>query len=258
MDKPPFLYHGSCKGISGALTPRSQHGDINGPFPEGNRDVVFATHDANLAATYTLKTKHMLSAGEYGSRNFAIFRDYEGWKNELANAACNVYALPSASFTNTLSKTDGKPTIEWQSTVAVTPDHIIHHTPETVMHTGAQLFFIDPKISNEIWHYNPKESATYSFMNRITAKHDAGILPPSFSVMNIARELIDAGLMRHLNADTGIEPITLEKSPAGELIKEDIDWLKQQIAKSDPGRADGKPWAAALGPRTGWAASVVE
>lgn len=229
--KPPFVYHGSCKGIEGPLTPRPQKGDINGDFPDGIRNVVFATHDQNLAALYTLKNEYMLSTGVHQGLNFSFLRDYDGWKAALDSAACSVYALPSENFINTLNKKDGTSSIEWQSPVAVTPAKIIRYTPETVMQTGAQLFFLDEKIQTGMWHYDEKEDSDFSFMNKAISKWKSGALPESFTMLHLARELIDAGLMKHLNAETDIRPIDLPKSPHADVIKDDIDWLKQQAGR---------------------------
>jgi hypothetical protein len=252
MEKPTFVYHGSCNGIEGALLPRPQRGDINGSFPEGERRVVFATHDQNLATVYTLKNKYMLNSGESTGKIFAVLRDYDAWKEDISHSVCNLYVLPANTFINTVSTKDGSPTIEWQSTVAVVPDHVIHHTPESVMQTGAQLFFLDSKVTSNMWHYQPEKPAAVSFWNRVSAKKAAGILPDSFTMFDIAKELIDAGIMRHLNAETSIRPLVLAKSRYGALIKDDIEWLKQQmLVKPEPQRADGKPWANSLGKRSG-------
>lgn len=259
MNKPAFLFHGSCNGIEGALTPRPQHGDVNGRFPEGIRHLVFATDDPSLAATYTLKNKYMLSAGTTDGRNFAVFRDYDSWKQTIDAAPCSVYVLPSDTFTNTLNKTDGRPTPEWLSPVAVQPQEIRYQTPETVMQTGAQLFFLDKGITEQLWHYDPSKPADSSFLNRITAKQQAGLLPSTFTPMDLHAGLMQAGLMRHLNAETNIQPIEVPHSPCAAIIQEDIDWLKQQVAvNTAPDRADGKPWAASLGARTGRARAAAE
>ncbi len=228
MTKPQFLYHGSCKGIENTLLPRPQRGNINGDFPEGQKNVVFATDDQNLAAVYTLKTPEMLQAGECDGKNFSIFRDYNTWAEKLKSSDCNVYALPSENFINNINKKDGKPTKEWQSDIEAKPVFSIHYTPEKVMETGAQLFFLNPEVNPDIWHYTKEYSSSESFLNRVTQKRNSGILPESFTVFNLARELIDAGLMAHLNAKTNIKPANLEKSPYAYLIKDDIDWLKQQ------------------------------
>lgn len=249
MAKPEFVFHGSCKGIGSSLEPRLQHGDINGAFPEGGKKLVFATHVQDLAAIYTLKNENMLSAGECEGKNFAIFRDYNSWKKDIDASACNVYVLPSDTFSNTLRKIDGTPTIEWQSSASVTPHKIIHYTPEDVMRTGSQLFFLDPKIGKEIWHYDPKGSDDFSFMNRIVAKHNSGALPPEFTIMHLAKELMDAGIMKHLNKNTGINPIPLDNSPYAGVIKEDIEWLKQKILSKDDKQ---KIWTESLGNRTGF------
>ncbi len=252
MTVPPFLFHGSCKGIDGDLSPRLQRGNINGDFPEGEKEVVFATHDQDLAAIYTLKTEHMLSAGTCNGKNYSFFRDYDNWIKQLNTSACNVYVLPSNTFKNTISKKDGNPTVEWQSSVAVTPIKAIHHTPETVMQTGAQLFFLDHKIKPEIWHYDKNIPADKSFMNRLAQKVDSGILPESFNMFHIAKELIDAGIIKHLNSEMNIHPVQLDESPYSHLIKDDISWLKNQMnIEANIQRADGKTWTNASSNRTG-------
>lgn len=242
---PAHLYHGSCQGIEGCLAPRPNHGDINGAFPEGPRNVVFATHEKDLAALYTLKTKHMLSAGVINGMNFSFFRDYDSWHKEISRAACNVYELPPETFINTLKANSGTPSIEWQSPVSVAPTRAIHQTPESVMESGSQLFFLDAKVKPELWHYDPSVSVDSSFMNRFDAKCKSGALPESFSMLNLARELIDAGIMTHLNVDASINPVALEKSPHGDVIKEDIEWLKSEMAKTkiwttDPRNQSGR------------------
>jgi len=238
--KPQFVYHGSRLGIDGALTPRPNHGDMNGIFDGSPRNLVFATHDLNLAATYTLKTEHMLSSGVDNGVDVSIFRDYEGWKNAISSSASSVYALPSASFTQTISK-DGKPGLEWTSTQTVMPDHVIKYTPEKVMETGAQLFFLDKKIPKEFWHYDPKAAPDATFSNRIMAKVNAGQIPKDGMLFVVNKELIDAGLMKHLNKETGIKPVMLVKSPLGDLLKDDIEWLKSKMEKAvEPHAIDSK------------------
>ena len=233
--KPRYVYHGSCKGITGPLTPGPQTGDINGDFPEGKRNVVFATDDEKFAALYTLKTPHMLSAsevsgtGELAGTHFGVFRDYDDWKKTLASSACSVYALPSDSFVNTINKRDGHPTKEWMSSQAVQPEQVVRYTPEKVMQKGVQLFFLTPQVEKELWNYDETKGPEHSFMNRMEAKRKAGIIPPSFTGMHLAKELIDAGLMTHLNADAGISPVALPSSPHVEAVREDIQWLKEQV-----------------------------
>lgn len=236
MEKPKYLYHGSCKGIEGNLVPRASHGDINGEFPEGSRNVVFATDKKELAALYTLKTKHMLSAsnsGMSGEINIGLFRDYEGWKNELKDTACKLYSLPSESFSNTINKTGGHPSPEWLSEKSVTPAYSERYTPEMVMNLGVQLFFLDKKISGEMWQYNPHKEDNYSFMNRLEAKRKAGILPEKFSALDIYDSLIRAGVMTHLNSQTGIKPVKMEKSSYSELIKDDVQWLIDKMQEKN-------------------------
>lgn len=254
QDKPQFVFHGSCKGIKdGLMTPRTQDGDINGRFADGKRDVIFATHDQNLAAVYTLKTKNMLSTGVDNGRTFAVFSDYDTWKKEIDSSSCAVYALPTNTFVQTIDKRDGKPSIEWQSRVPVQADHIIKYTPEQVMQTGAQLFFLDPRISKDKWHYDAQHPDYDSFQNRLAKKQAAGLLPPDLTAVKIYKALINQGVMTHLNADTGIQPMQIEDSTHIAIIQEDIDWLKQQmLAATLPERSDGKPWAASLGARTGF------
>lgn len=227
--KPALLYHGSCKGITGSLTPRTQHGDINGNFPDGPRDVVFATHEKDLAALYTLKTPNMLSTSVDHGVNFAFFIDYDEWKKQIDASASSLYALPSESFTQTLNK-DGTPSIEWQSRVAVAPAEVIKYTPEKVMETGAQLFFLDKKITKDLWHYNPSQGDNDTFMNRMMAKMKAGILPNDGGMFIVARALKEAGLLKHLNEEVAIKPKMLEPSPVVDAIREDIEWLKAQTA----------------------------
>lgn len=253
MDKPQFVFHGSCKGIkNGLLTPRPNHGDINGKFPDGGRSVVFATHDQDLAAVYTLKTKDMLGTGVENGRKFAVFSNYDTWRKEINSSSCEVYALPTDTFVQTLDKRNGQPSIEWQSRMPVQATHIIKYTPEQVMQTGGQLFFLDPGISKDKWHYDAGHPDHDSFQNRLERKHKAGLLPPDLTPLKIYKALINAGVMTHLNADTGIQPIQLEDSPHIAIIQEDIDWLKQQmLAAAPPQRADGKTWAAASAERTG-------
>ena len=128
MDKPQFVFHGSCKGIKdGLMTPRPQHGDINGDFPDGERQVIFATHDQNLAAVYALKTKDMLRTGVDGGRSFAVFSDYDTWRKEIDSSSCAVYVLPADTFVQTVDKRSGQPSIEWQSRVPVQADHRHRH-----------------------------------------------------------------------------------------------------------------------------------
>ena len=177
----------------------------------------------------------MLSTSVHNGVNFGFLRDYDGWKEAIDASACNVYALPSNSFTNTLNKKDGSPSIEWQSPVAVAPAHIIHYTPEKVMQTGAQLFFLDRKVENEMWHYVENEKSDFSFMNRMVSKWKSGELPETFTMLHLARELIDAGLMKHLNAEAGIQPIDLPKSPYADIMKNDIAWLKQRSDEKSSG-----------------------
>lgn len=236
MEKPEYLYHGSCKGIDGDLVPRPSHGDINGEFPEGIRNVVFATNNKSLAVLYTLKTKHMLTtsnSGKEGEVNIGIFRDYDSWKKEIESAQCKLYYLPSDSFINTINKQSGRPSPEWQSRESVTPATAERYTPEMVMDTGVQLLFLDKKVSGELWHYNPHKSNDYSFMNRIDAKRKAGILPEDFSMLDICETLIDAGIMKHLNTKMGIKPIPMTKSPYADLIKDDVEWLEQEMLKQN-------------------------
>ena len=64
--------------------------------------------------------------------------------------------------------------------------------------------------------------------------------------------MIDAGLMRHVNADLGINPITLPASPNPEIIGEEIEWLKTQLRDVETAKTeDPKKWTENLGPRTG-------
>ena len=255
MTKPPFVFHGSCKGIpDGIMQPRPQDGDINGLFPDGKRNVVFATHDQDLAAVYTLKTSDMLNSGTDHGIKYAAFTDYDKWQQEIENSPCTVYALPTNSFTQTMDKRDGTPSIEWQSPVAVQADHTIQYTPEKVMQEGGQLFFLDASIGRDKWHYDQQNPDHDSFWNRVQAKHDAGLLSDSITPLQIYKALVDNGIMMHLNAKLGIRPATIQPSPDIAAIQEDIDWLKQQMAVT-PERADGKAWAASLGARTGFTLS---
>ena len=247
MEKPEFLYHGSCKGIEGDLVPRPSHGDINGEFPRGTRNVVFATDKKELAALYTLKTKRMLTtsnSGIGGVLNIGIFRDYEGWRKEIENTACQLYFLPSESFTNTINKNGGHPSPEWQSKESVTPVSSERYTPEMVMNLGVQLFFLDKKVSGELWHYNPHKDDCYSFMNRIDAKRKAGILPDNFSTLDICECLIQAGIMTHLNAKMGINPTPTTQSPYSDLIKDDVQWL---VEKMQERKQEKTSWTTQIG-----------
>lgn len=253
MDKPQFVFHGSCKGVKdGLMTPRRQHGDINGKFPDGDREVIFATHDQNLAAVYTLKTGDMLGAGVDGGINFSVLRDYDTWRKEIDASTCAVYAMPTDTFVQTMDKRNGQPSLEWQSAVPVKADHIIKYTPEHAMQTGAQLFFLDARISHDKWNFDEEHPEHDSFQNRIQKKYKAGLLPPDLTPLVIYKALVDTGVMTHLNSVEGIQPAQIPDSPHIAAIQEDIDWLKQQmLTVSSPQRADGKTWAAASADRTG-------
>jgi len=229
VTKPAFLYHGSSAGLSGALTPRPSTGDTNGLFTDGPKDLVFATDDKQLAAVYSVKNSHMLSTGVQNGVHCCIISDRDAWKKEIDAANSGVYALPSASFTNIFDKENNKPSNEWTSTVAVTPDHSVKYTAQKVMEEGAQLFFLDKDIPKAVWQSDPSKGKDGTFMNRLNAKRDAGILPKDFHTFELASALIDAGLMQHGNVIDNIKPITLPRSPAAAAIKEDIEWLKQQM-----------------------------
>lgn len=251
MEKPDVVYHGSCSGIKdGYLIPRLQHGDINGLFPDGSREVIFATHDKELATLYTLKNQYMLGAGVTDGHNFAVFRDYDAWKADIDKQACKLYALPAKSFTQSINSRTGKPTIEWQSNTPVQATDAIEQTSDTVMQTGAQLFFLDKSISKELWNFDEAYPEHDSFMNRIERKVRSGHLPKDISPLQIYQALIDQGLMTHLNKDRDINPLHIEQCPYKATIQEDIDWLKEQMLDK-PKRTDGKEWTEALGSRTG-------
>lgn len=227
-----FLYHGSSEGIEGALLPRQQHGDANGLFPDGEQKLVFATDDKSLAALYTLKNEEMLSAGRYKDTNFGIFRDYDSWKKKVDSAQSTLYTLPSESFTNTIDSKTGNPTKEWKSRESVMPVEITRCSPETVMETGTQLFFLDKNITKEMWSYDPKKNANASFMNRLTEKYNNGLIPQSFSPLHIIKELLDNGMAKHMNLESSKNAIHIEKHPDSHLIQDDIEWLKSRLSEN--------------------------
>jgi hypothetical protein len=137
-DKPEFLYHGSAKGIDGSLAPRLQRGDLNGEFPDGPQELVFASSDKNTSMLYTLKTPGMLSVSENKGTIIAVLRDYEGWKKDIEKSSAALYTLPPDSFENTIRHYDNVPTGEWKSPQTVQPIKTERVTPEMVMQAGGQ------------------------------------------------------------------------------------------------------------------------
>ena len=216
-EKPDHLYHGSCAGIDGDLTPRSQHGDANGAFPEGPQHLVFATDDKNMVMGYTMKTRQMFSVTSHGETNIFLFSDHDGWKDEIARSECAIYTLSSDSFEPTL--VNGKPSKEWKSKENVSPLAREHITPEDVQKTGGQLLFLPPEIDRELWN---------GYMDRI---RDKPIIEGTTGA-HFLREIQDQGLLdRHLNMETGIKPLALPKSnELSAQIKDDVLWLKDQVA----------------------------
>ncbi len=221
MDKPKFVYHGSCKGIpDGHLTPRPQSGDANGAFPEGSRKLVFATDDKQWGVVHTLKTSQMISTLSNGDSPIGLFIDHESWKDELSKSACALYKLPSEKFENVISKYNGLPTKEWVATSSVSAAEVIIHTPESVMTEGVQLMFLHKQIDRPLWDI---------FSNKIAEK-EGELIAGNVSGANMINALQAEGLIdSHLNVDKNIKPVAIPASPNIGIIREDIDWLKQQV-----------------------------
>lgn len=171
---------------------------------------------------YTLKTPEMFSVMSADGLNVALFTDYEKWQERTASAPCALYHLPPDSFSNTVSTYDGQPTQEWTSRSTVTPIATEQVTPQGVMQTGAQLFFLDSAIDRPVWD---------GFLAKITPKLEP-FHKDGFHGHHLLRELQDAGLVaHHLNQEQGVESATLPKHhAAGQAIREDIADLKQQAA----------------------------
>lgn len=216
------LYHGSFKNIEGDLTPRLSTGDINGDFPCGPQDLVFASSNKNTCMLYALKSspEHIFSI-EHGAINIATGTKYDEWKQALQNSACTLYTLPADTFSNTIRQFDNTSTDEWTSTQAVRPLKAERVTPEDVMRAGGQLIFLQPEIDGEVW----------SQFTQIILRHiDEGYDPKEFTGVHLLRELQDAGLIQHyLNAEAGINPIEFPKSQLGAaLLKDGVTWLRGQ------------------------------
>lgn len=217
--KPDILFHGSPNGSIVEFEPRSCTGNANGPFPNGPRDLVFATDDYQGACIYGGHTDHLRAVGKVDGTYFGILTNAAEWREELAKASSAVYSLPSDSFTNVVLDS-GERTAEWQSPEAVRPVGKTPISPELVMEQGSQLFALHEGIDQALWE---------QFSQRLGDKFARGLLPGE-NGLTTAGELCRAGLMRHLNAEQGIHPSEPPLSPNPEVMRAEVAWLRAMVA----------------------------
>jgi len=215
-EKPEFLYHSNtAPDYIEELRPLRPHKDMAG----NDVNAIFASAGSvaePLAYLYALKDAgnkkhpggHCRSVGDWDGVAVGVFNDRQSF---LENAGIGrVYSLPSDSFEN-VSK-DGKPTTEWTSKTPVKTDRantIEVYNMKLPMTKGAQIFFLDEKISDGEWQEMQNEALE-------------GLTDPSGetkALRELMKSLIDQGLATHENREQGINPMNLE---TGQIEPQDM------------------------------------
>lgn len=222
-----FLYHGSCLGIDGDhLEPRPKTGNIGGEFPEGEKDLVFATDNKKLAMAYAFKNKDMALCGEdktgiIVNLYFTNERNLMEWGSDMANKRTEIYYISKLGFERN-TYPNGKVSSEWQSDRCAPILNREGMSISDMMMNEVQFLFLNNKIHRENF---------YPFMESI-AKDS---LTDFFELIHIMKEEKLAFSLNEISNKGYVGGSHLENSSmTRELVKnfkEEVGILEEKFSK---------------------------